>query len=186
MIWPVFLAALWLALGLDVGLRDALQLGNSAAPSLTLILAAFIALWGPRMHAIYAAVLAGVCLDLMGARAAPGATEAVTTLGPTALGAALGAYAVLTARAMVERTNIFALPAMTVMLSALTHLVVVFCFSVREAYDPAVAFDALPELGARMLSALYSGAVAIPVGIILTPMARLFGFHPHHGRRSRA
>lgn len=185
MIWPVFIAALWLALGLDVGLRDALQLGTSAAPSLTLILVSFVALWGPRMHAIYGAIVAGVCLDLMGARATPGATEAVTTVGPTALGAALGTYAVLTARAMVERTNILALPAMTVVLAALTHLVVVFCYSVRSGYDPAVSFEALPELGARGLSALYSGALAIPVGIVLTPMARLFGFHPHHGRRPR-
>jgi hypothetical protein len=184
-IWPVFLAALWLALGLDVGLRDALQLGASAAPSLTLILVAFIAMWAPRLHAIYAAILAGLCLDLMGARVAPGATEAVTTIGPFALGCALGAYAVLTARAMVERTNLLALPAMTVMLAALAHVVVVFCFTVREAYDPAVAFDAAPELAARGLSALYSGAVAIPIGVILTPLARVFGFHTHSGRRPR-
>jgi len=184
-IWPVFLAALWLALGLDVGLRDALQLGTSAAPSLTLILVAFVALWAPRLHAVYAAILAGLFLDLMGARAAPGAVDAVVTVGPFALGCALGAYAVLTARAMLERTNLFALPAMTVMLSALAHLLVVVCFTIREAYDPAVAFDAVPELAARGVSALYSGAVAIPLGVILTPFARVFGFQTHHGRRGR-
>lgn len=185
MIWPVFLAAVWLALGLDVGLRDALQFGSGAAPSLTLILVAYVALWAPKIHVIYAALVAGAALDLMGAKTAPGATEAVTTLGPTALGAALGAFTVQTARAMMERHNPLALPVMSVVLVALTHLVAVFCLSVRGAYDPALAFEAGPELVSRGVSALYTGVAAVPIGLMLMPISRVFGFQSHQGRWAR-
>lgn len=186
MIWPVFLAALWLAVGLDLGLRDALQFGPNSAPSLTLILVAYVAMWAPRLHALYAAVLAGVCLDLLGAQVAPGSATSITTLGPTALGTTLGAFTVLTARAMVERGNVLALPAMTFVLCALAHLVVVFCFAIKGLYDPSISFDAVPELFSRFGSSLYTALAAIPVGLVMTPMARLFGFSQHSGRRGRA
>ncbi len=186
MIWPVFLAALWLAVGLDLGLRDALQFGPNAAPSLTLVLVAYIAMWAPRLHALYAAVFAGICLDLMGAQLAPGATISVITLGPNALGAALGAFTVLTARAMVERANVLALPAMTLALAALAHLVVVFCFAIKGLYDPAITFSAVPQLMSRAVSSVYTAVAAIPLGLILTPLARLFGFSQSSARRGRA
>jgi len=184
-IWPVFLAALWLALGLDVALREPLQLGPNAAPSLTMILVAFVAMWGPRLHAVYAAVCAGVALDLLSAKVAPGGTSAVTTLGPHALGATLGAFTVLTSRAMVERSNPLALPVMAATLTALTHLVVVFCYAVKGLYDPAISFSAGPELASRGVTALYTGLAALPVGLMLRPTARLFGFSGQHGRRVR-
>jgi len=184
-IWPVFIAALWLAVGLELGLRDSIQFGPNSAPSLTLILVTYVALWAPRLHALYAALIAGVCLDLLGAQVAPEATASATTLGPTALGAALGAFTVLTARAMVERANVLALPAMALALCVLTNLVVVFCYAIKGLYDPAVAFNAMPELFDRLVSSLYTAVAAVPVGLVMTPLARLFGFSTSTGRRSR-
>lgn len=186
MIWPVFLAALWLAVGLDLGLRDSVQFGPNSAPSLTLILVAFIAMWAPRLHAIYAAIIAGICLDLLGAQVVPGSTESATTLGPNALGFALGAFTVLTARAMVERANVLALPALTLIMALLANLVVVFCFAVKGVYDPAISFSAAPELVSRVASSLYTALAAIPIGLILMLLTRLFGFSPHAARRSRS
>ncbi len=185
MIWPVFIALLWLAVGLDMGLRDSIQFGPNSAPSLTLILVTYVAMWAPRLHALYAALIAGVCLDLLGAQLAPGATASATTLGPTALGAALGAFTVLTARAMVERANVLALPAMVLVLCVLSHLVVVFCFAFKGLYDPSVAFEAVPELFSRLVSALYTAVAAVPVGLVMMPLARLFGFSTNTGRRGR-
>jgi len=188
-IWPVFLAALWLAAGLDVGLREYLQIGPNAAPnaspSLTLILVAFVAMWAPRLHAVYAAIFAGVALDLLSAKVAPGSTSAVTTLGPHAVGAAFGAFTVLTCRAMLERSNLLALPLMAATLAVLTHLVVVFCFAVKGLYDPAISFAAGPELASRGLSSLYTGVAALPVSLVLRPSARLFGFSTQQSRRAR-
>jgi len=186
MIWPVFLAVLWLAVGLDVGLRDYLQLGPNSAPSLTLILVAYVALWAPRLHAMYAALIAGVCLDVLGGQVVPGEIVSTTTLGPTALGAGLGAFTVLTARAMVERANVLALPAMTFALCVLAHLVIVFCFAFKGLYDPTIEFDAGAQLFSRFVSSLYTAVAAVPVGIVMTPMTRLFGFSQSSGRRGRA
>jgi len=186
-IWPVYLAALWLMLGLDVGLRTQLQLGPSSAPSLTLVLVTFVAMWAPKIHALYAALIAGICLDLLGTHVAPGGTSAVSVVGPGALGAVLGALTVLTMRAMVERSNLFALPTLAVVQAALTGLVIVFCFSVRSVYDPSISFDAVPELLSRGLSALATGIAAIPLSLVLRPSGRLFGFSAHHHtRRQRA
>ena len=186
MIWPVFLAAMWLAVGLDIGLRDFVQLGPNSAPSLTLILVAYTAMWAPRLHALYAAVVAGVCLDLQGGQVVPGAIDSTTTHGPTALGATLGAFTVLTARAMVERANVLALPAMTFALCVLTHLVIVFCFAFKGLYDPAIAFDAGSQLFTRFVSSLYTAVAAVPIGLVMTPMTRLFGFSQSSSRRARA
>ena len=185
MIWPVFLAALWLMLGLDMGLRGQLQLGPFAAPSLTLVLVTYVAMWAPKLHAIYAAMIAGICLDLLGTYLSPGSTQGITAVGPYALGTVLGAFTVITARAMVERDNLLALPTMSVVLAGLTHLVLVFCLSVRSVYDPMMTFESITELSWRGFSALATGIAAIPLFVVLRLCSRFFGFSPHYGRRLR-
>ncbi|MCB9837871.1 MAG: hypothetical protein H6813_00895 [Phycisphaeraceae bacterium] len=183
--WVVFALAAWITMGIELGLRPSIQLGDSGmAPSFALVLVTYIALTAPRATALWAAMCVGVALDLTSERLAANNIETLTIVGPTALGCMLGASAVGNLRAMVYRRSPLTMLVLAALLSVIVQIVVVACLAARSWWDPALVFHARPELASRLGSAAYTGAIALVVGPALNFLTPLFGFHGLHQPRS--
>lgn len=188
--WVVFLLVTWVTLGLEMGLRPSIQLGETGiAPSFAIILVAYIALAAPRTAALWAAMLVGVLLDLTSNRLDASGLGTLTIVGPYALGCMLGASAVTNVRAMVYRRNPLTMLVIASGMCVIVQIVVVACLAARSWWDPALVFHAKPELAARLGTAAYTGVAALVVGPVLNFLTPLFGFigmhHPRSGSAAR-
>jgi len=188
--WITFVVLLWLSLGAETGLKDALELGETGmAPSFVIVLVVVVALLAPKKAAIWSAILAGALLDLT--RAAPTAAGVgmTPTLGPYALGAAVGVYAVITMRGVVLTRNPLTIFVLSFLAHLLAQLVVIGLFAARSWYDPAVDFAATAALLRGLGSALYTGVIALALGPALLALTPMFAFEPTQtgwSRRRRA
>jgi cell shape-determining protein MreD len=180
--WPSFVIALWLALGLELGLRDALEVGQSTiSPSFVMVLLAFVAASAPRATALWAALAIGLALDLTSVLPASDRPEAVTPVGPAALGCVAAAYTVVVMRGSMIRRNPLTLPVLSAVASVTLVVVWVTLLEARSWYDPMVDIRAGQELWRGLLRALYTAALALPFGALLALSSPLFGFQ-HTGR----
>lgn len=185
MSWILFSIVAWFILGLELALRELLQVGpGGIAPNFVLPLMVFVALWAPARVAIGAAFCLGLLVDLTGPILIDGVTQ--TVAGPHALGYMLGAALVLNTRGAVMRRNPVTLIVLTILAGVVCSLVVVFLHSIRDLYEP-FAWRPTAELLVRLASSLYSALAAAILGIILFALLPLFGFPagvPHGGRAS--
>lgn len=176
MSWVVFAIAAWVTLGLEFGLRDALQLGDlNIAPHFGVVLLVFVTLWAPQRAALASGLLIGVALDLFYQVKTSDGSD-VVVLGPHALGCLLAAYAVLNMRALMFRKNVLAIAFLSLVAAALMQVVVAALLTVRASYDVVEFGPAAGELGQRLASAAYTGVVALAYGAILGMFRRFFDF----------
>lgn len=184
--WLVFAIVGWVMFGLELGMADALQLGVSGiAPSFVMILLVVVAASTPRNTAIWAAIAIGLFLDLTHKAPSPAGARPIIVIGPYVLACLMAAYTVLTMRAMVFRRNVLAMAFLSMFGAAMAGVVVTAVYAVRHFYDGQhIEIHALPELGRRLASAVYTGAIAIVVAPALQWLAPLFGF-PQAGSRER-
>ncbi len=156
--WIVFGLISWIFLGLELGLRDVLQLGPTPiAPSFMFVLVAFIAVSArPRL---------GLGRDRprparrpYQRHALPRGRGAITIVGPHALGYLLAAQLILAARAMMIRRHPISLAILTALGAAVAHIVVVFLLSMRLVLGEPIAVEASAQIGQRLLRASTPGA----------------------------
>jgi rod shape-determining protein MreD len=183
--WIPFLLLAWVFLGLEIGLRAAMPFGEQAiAPSFALILAVYVSMGAPRAHALWASVLLGACVDLASRRVllGPAGTSDLTVLGPNVLGFALSAQFTLTMRGVVFRKNPISLAFLAVLGGAVCAVLVVALLSIRSLYDPT-EFRPGAALWQGLLSAVYTGLIALPLGAVLLMLNPVLGFYSGPTRR---
>jgi cell shape-determining protein MreD len=185
--WVVVIVVAWVALGLELGLREFLTFSGpgaagagGSAPSFVLPLVVFIALFAPQLSALWTALVLGLALDL----ASPRGEGAVIVAGPHAIAFVCAAYLVLVFRPVLMRRNPLTLAFASVLGGLLAAIIVCAFFTVRMVYTNAYAWSPMSELGQRLIGALATGLTALFPGSILLLMHPLFGFPDHHGRRS--
>ncbi len=179
----VFSLAAWVLFGLELGLKDTLRIGpHAVAPSFVLPLAVFIATYAPPITARWACLLLGLLMDLTSQIDLQGG-EAVTAIGPYALGYLMACQFVLAVRSMMIRKNPLTLVVLTILAGLIMQILVVALLSAREVYDPII-WPAGSQLVTRFLSSLYTGVTAFICSLILIPMLGLFAFHQPYGRRT--
>jgi len=180
--WSLVLLVAAILLGLEQAVKGPLAVGSTTiAPSFVIPLVVFIALFAPPLTAMWTALLVGLVVDLATVWS-NGVTELVV-VGPSALGYLIGAYFVLTVRALLYRRNPITLMAMSVVAAALAGVFFVAVHSIRMMYTDAYSFPALTELGHRLLASVYTGAAGLVMAFALFPMMPLFGFHDPRERR---
>ncbi|MEE2895919.1 MAG: hypothetical protein VX726_09300 [Planctomycetota bacterium] len=165
----IFLVMLFVCVALDTSLLPVISIGG-VSPSVTATLIVFVSLFAPRQAALWAAVSAGLLLDLQ----SPNATtdgRAVVVPGPYALGFVFGTQLVLLLRSMVFRRNPIAVGLLTTPFLIAVSLVWMAIWLLR-GFDPGSLLpwsggNAGGELGRRAGWALYSGAIGIPFGWLL-------------------
>ncbi|MGD9693176.1 MAG: hypothetical protein AB7G17_10335 [Phycisphaerales bacterium] len=183
--WLAFAIVAWALLGLEVGFKDALQVGaGPVAPSFVMALVVFVALHAPALTAAAAGLVIGLALDLTHAHQFMGAPQTVVIVGPYAIGCMCGAYAVVAMRSIVMRHNPLTFAFLTVMGAMIMHVVVSALMEARSIYD-VITFDAGPELMARVWISLYTGVVAVPLGWLLQKSEPVFRFAPMGSVRRR-
>jgi|MDTD01.3.fsa_nt_gb cell shape-determining protein MreD len=182
MSWGVYAVALWLLVGLEVGLRGVLRIGDTGvAPSFVLPLVVFVGLFARPRVSTTAALIAGLLIDLTSPVTLPGGGTAIIP-GPNALGMVLASQLVLGARGLVFLNSPVTLIVLTPLAGMVWQIVVTAAFGARELYDP-IGFHAGSQLTQRLFIAAYSAAPALVLWWPLRATATLFGFDaPHTGR----
>ncbi|MDX2116121.1 MAG: hypothetical protein SFZ24_10965 [Planctomycetota bacterium] len=174
--WLIFALLAWLMAGMELGLRDALQIGNLAlAPSFVMILLVFVALWARPQTALGVGLSLGALLDLL--YVLPTQTgETAVLMGPWALGCTLAAYTVLNFRALMFRKNPLTMAFLCAVATAIANVIVLAILALRAFYDPILLPSATSELWQRLGTAVYTGVVALAVGPALQTLAPWLGF----------
>ncbi len=186
--WFMFAIAAWITLGMETGLRDALRIGHSVSPSFVLPLAVFIALSAERKQTLWACFVLGLLVDLTTAvelSSQSASAEALTIIGPYALGFLLAGKFVLTTRSIVIRRNPITLVCLTFASALLVHIVVTSMLSIRASFIDQILFHGGTELLARLGQAVYTAVMALVIAIAAPILTPLLGFHPpsRQGRR---
>lgn len=176
MSWIAYAAALWLALGLDMGLRPVAELGGSGiAPSFVVILVVFVSLYAPATTALIAGLVAGLFLDLTHSVPLENAADSITIVGPYALGLMAGAYSVVVTRALVMQHNILTYAFLAFLASMVMSVFAVTLFTLRSYYDPFL-FSPGAQLMSRTGAALFTALLALGLVPLLRVFIALFGF----------
>jgi cell shape-determining protein MreD len=181
--WRAFVVFACVALILEVSLRNTLRLDSlrGTSPSFVAILATFVLLFAPRLSALWACWILGVLLDLL----PPPDGEDVRIIGPMALGLVFAGLVVLPLRTMVFRRRSITIGVMTVIVVMASSIAAVFVLIVRHwmVSDPTHTVHGMSALLHQGLVALYSGAVAWPLGWLLLQSMPLWGFQTTSQRR---
>ncbi|MEL7474371.1 MAG: hypothetical protein AAGK04_13720 [Planctomycetota bacterium] len=175
--WFVFALFAWLAIGLEVGLKDVLQIGpGSVAPSFVLPLAVFVAMWAPSSVALWASFALGVLVDLTWQVPRTDAGVA-TILGPYALGFTLAGWLVINMRGMVIRRNPATMAFLCLLASAVAQTVVVALYTIRSLYGDPVAWSPASELLSRVFAgSLYTALMGLLLSLGLFAATPIFQF----------
>lgn len=180
--WIVFAVAAWVVMGLEIGLQLRLTWspgGVPLAPSFALVFMVWLALAAAPAHALWAALILGVLVDLTGQmplETPPGGM--VTLVGPMAL-AYLGASRfVLGSRWVMLRQNPVALALMTLAAGLLVTIVSAVLMTVHKIYADPITWRAWPHVLGGFGSAFYSALLALPMALVLNPALGAFGVEP--------
>jgi UDP-N-acetylglucosamine diphosphorylase/glucosamine-1-phosphate N-acetyltransferase len=143
-------------------------------PSPTGVLVVFVALFAPRLTALWAAWGLGLLLDLAIPR------EQGLLVGPQALGLVFGTYFVLQVRNMVFRQRALTVAVLTLLCLVAAGLVDVGVLTIRSWFattgSPSDHFRPLWALGQRGGIAVYSALLALPLGWLLVRTLPIWGF----------
>jgi cell shape-determining protein MreD len=181
--WTVFLIAACLFVAMDNSLLKSLRIGeapNSAVwPAAAGCLAVFVCLFAPRAAALWACWMLGLLIDLTGPiPALSGGTLRI--LGPAALGFTVAALLVLRFRAAMFRRRILTVGVLTCGFLIVAGLVQMTIGAVQSWYPGGVQYwgsgPASTELFRRMLGALYSGLLGVPIAWLLFKTMPLWSF----------
>jgi len=175
--WIVFLFVAWVSFGLEMALTPVFDAGSGGVhPSTIVPLMVFVALYAPRRHALWGAILLGVTRDLLTPLThADGGS--IVLVGPHALGALLGVQLVFSVRGMVVRRNPITLAVLSVLAAIVAQSVVVAIVTARVTVGDYIAWDASDELVQRALSSLYTGLGGVVLAFAYFALTPAFGFH---------
>lgn len=174
--WAIFALLSWLFLGLEQGLRPALQVGSLAvAPSFVLVLIVFVSLWARTGTALAAAMVLGFFLDLLNLQPTT-VGESAVVVGPWALGCVLAAYTTLNFRAMVFKRNPLTMGFLCTLGAAVANVLVLAILALRSRYDVVLLQSASGDLVQRLFSSLYTGVLGLVLAPALAWLSPWLGF----------
>jgi rod shape-determining protein MreD len=178
--WVVFLVAAVICVVLDVSFLDGLapDAGRLIRPSLTAVLAVFLALSAPRMTALWACFVLGLLLDLSYPVTHEG--RVLYLVGPFTLGYVAGAWLTIRTRPVLFRQRALTIGVVATVFVVVVNVVAVVLYLLRSLHpsggvswtDASIA----RTVGVRLLAAVYTGLVAIPAGWLLVKTVPLWGF----------
>lgn len=183
--WGVFAIMTWLLLGVELGLRNALQIGTTPmAPSFLLPLGVWVALWAPPRVAAFACLLIGGLLDLTFPLPMQHQIGVTVVLGPYALGCLLMSQAVVAARGLVIKRNPIALVVLSVVGAMVAHSVVAAMLTARWLLGDPIVWEPTSQLISRAGISAYTAVSALALSVVLYPLHRLFAFTSSSPMRS--
>jgi len=173
--WLAFFVCAYLCVGMELGFRPMLDLGNGGAPSFLVPLIVFIALGAPHVATLWAAFLLGLMVDLTSPIPFAERSGEAWVVGPYVLGYLLSAQIMLSMRGVVVRKHPLTLVGLSLVASLIIHICVTFLYSIRAAYDP-IAWDLSDQLLSRFFSSLWTMVSALVMWVFLSRVARFMEF----------
>jgi len=180
--WGVFAIAAFSAVMIDVAFASALTITlpgvGPVRPWFVAILALYVAMWAPRIAALWATFGLGLLVDLTSAVSFP---PGVSThlLGPNALGFAFATALALQVRAMVMRRQVFATAVLCGVYALAAAIVVTAVYTVRSWLPFAHEFDHFTPAGdlfRRAIAAAFTAVAAFPLAWLLLRTQGAWGF----------
>lgn len=163
--WLAYLALLWVFVGLEKGLRDALMLGTTGiAPTFVYVLVTLVAIYATPLVTTWAALIAGLALDLVFEHQLKDGGPAVTIIGPYALAYLLSVQLILTLRGVMFRRNPLTVGFLSGVGGAVALCLAAGLLSLRVLFGTPLANW---NVGAEMVKALGSAAYTAAVGLFL-------------------
>ena len=180
--WVAFALVLWVTMGLELGLRNLLALGDSSiAPRFALVLLVFVCLHAPPGALMLASIVIGVLLDVVSVTPASETSSPMVIVGPYALGCMLSAYAILTMRSVMQRKSPFTLGVLGLIATLLVEVVRLTLLTVRGFYDNLALEGATASLGLALGIAAYTAVLAFLLSPILGALRRPLRFQGQSG-----
>ncbi|MBO6512851.1 MAG: hypothetical protein JJ974_02650 [Phycisphaerales bacterium] len=175
--WFVLLFFAWVGFGLETALLPVFDAGDSSVhPSIVLPLLVFVALYAPRKHALWSAIVLGVSMDLLNpinhTNGAP-----VTLIGPYALGNLLAAQFIFSVRGMVIRRNPLTIAVLSLLASLIAEILVVAIVTLRYLAGDDIQWSPKEALMVHTLSSVYTSVGALFLSFIFFALTPAFGFH---------
>lgn len=187
--WPVFLVFAFVFIIIEMSLRELFVLRSVGhiTPSFMIVLMVYVAMFAPRVTALWAAWLMGLLVDLTHPLE-QGAEQVGPLIGAHALGYVFACFLVLQFRALLFRRRALTLALMTMMAFAAASLVVVFVYAIHGWYpnDELVWAERRPsvELTRRLGIAVYSGVLALVLSRVLGWTLPTWGFRAGSQRQA--
>ncbi len=188
--WVVFVIFAYIFLALETGASQipALNSMGGVSPSFLLCFVVFLALFAPRVIALWMFWLLGLLVDISTGLFREGG-GIVFIAGPHALGYVIGGLLLLQLRSLVFRERVLTIVLLTLLCGLVVSVVTVGIFVVRSWYPESlgtVYFEtsATKALLQRFIAVLYSALLAIPVGWLLVRTLPLWDFQIARKRRS--
>lgn len=181
--WVLFALVTWVALGLETGLKPALQLGPTPiAPSFLVPVAVIVTLFAPSAIALWACLIIGVLADLTWS--IPRTDGGIATLvGPYALGYFLAGQLILAMRGVMARRNPFTVAFLSGIGALVINVVVVALITLHSFYDDPIDWRPTQQLFSRVLAAGYTAILGFFLAFALLPIAPWLGLAAPGSRR---
>lgn len=175
--WFVLLFVAWVGFGLETALLPVFDAGASGVhPSVVLPLLVFVALYAPRKHALWCAVVLGISMDLLNPITHNNGGP-VTLIGPYALGNLLAAQFIFSVRGMVIRRNPLTIAVLSLLASLIAEILVVAIITLRALAGDKIQWDAGDALMDHTLSSVYTSVGALFLSFIFFALSPAFGFN---------
>jgi cell shape-determining protein MreD len=175
--WTIFAIFTYVTLVLQLGLAPTLQLTpdiGEVQPSFVIVFAVFVAMHAPTKAVVISWAVLGLLLDLL---TEDYAAAGAVLVGPYTFAFLAGSFVALQLRQVVLKQHLFSLAFCTVICGAAVALVYVGIFGVRNLYDPPHPnYSAVRDLAVHTLEMLYSGFLALALGLPLLKATSLFSF----------
>jgi hypothetical protein len=181
---------LWLAIGLELALRQTLGLSDSAGgiggPSVVFAFVACVAAFGPVTAVLWIAFIGGLLVDLTWSVAhwsggGQGVGQ-VTFVGPHALGFVLGAWVIVKSRRIFVRRIPLAVAVLAVLGAVVMQMAALCILLLRDMIDPAVSLP--PQGFTRLIGAFYTALPALGIAACLRWLLPLLGLPDPYDKRT--
>lgn len=172
--WAVFGVLSYVLLALSYAGGSMLSVWG-VRPEPMLVLVVFVSLMAPWRVAMTAALVGGLCLDLL--KLYPGG---VVLVGPQTLGLLMGAFVVHQLRNVVFRHSLLTVVILTGVGGVFAEIFSTALLVVRALPWPVgevfAGWSAADALFGGFLSVVYTSVLAVPIGWVLLAGERWFGF----------
>jgi hypothetical protein len=182
--WLAFALFAWVFLGLEKGLKGALEIGPSGiAPSFVFGLLTLVAMSAHPVRVAWAAVLLGVAMDLCFEHPLKDGAGAVTIIGPYAISYLCGCQLIIALRGLMIRRNPLSMGFLAFAGSLVAGIVMLTILWIRTGLGAPIAFSAKSAFIAVLGSTVYTGLVSVLLALALLPFAHLMGLPVQTQRR---